>query len=329
MSLEDRLKKLKDSTSDSKKLRKNTRYSNINPEIIILLLEEGARMTEIAKIYGCSDQTLKYQMRIVDPDFDGRNYHKWRKRDITVETAVKLYDEIKSASKIAKLLNVEIHAITRRLKAAGIKLRPLYREDITVEKVVELYNKYKRTSKVAEILEINIPLVRRRLENAGIEIKRRRKTDPDYVFETKRTDIPVKQVLKLYDNEKSIRSIARKYTASLGIIKGILRSNGREIRKELPPQRPDLTLKRVTYWYGRIKSISGVAEKLETDTATIRKRLKKAGVYVKNFHKRTRTDIPIKKVKDLKKQGRSVSNIAKKYHTKRETIRRILDGYWD
>tara|TARA_Y100000034_G_scaffold69868_1_gene84322 strand:- start:1047 stop:1544 length:498 start_codon:yes stop_codon:yes gene_type:complete len=164
-------------------------------------------------------------MRIVDPNFDGRNYHKWRKRDITVERVVKLYEELRSSSKIAKLLNVGTHTITDRLKIAGVKLRPLYREDISTEKIVELYQKYKRVSKVAQILGTNNSLVRRRLSQKGIKL------DFSYRNKTRRTDIPIMQVLRLYNGGKSIKSISEKFNSSGGTIRKILCDNGVEIRK--------------------------------------------------------------------------------------------------
>lgn len=173
-SLEKKLRGIKDSTSNSLKQRKSTKYS-IDPELVLTLLEEGSRMSEIAQLYGCCDQTIKYQMRLIDPNFDGRQYNKWRKREITVEGVVKLYEELKSSTKIAKLLGVNTHAITDRLKAAGIKLRSLHRGDVTVEKVSELYREYGTTQEVADILNTNPATVRRRLDTAGIKYKKRNK----------------------------------------------------------------------------------------------------------------------------------------------------------
>tara|TARA_Y100000034_G_C6693097_1_gene305264 strand:+ start:95 stop:622 length:528 start_codon:yes stop_codon:yes gene_type:complete len=172
--LEERLKKIKNSTSNSLKQRKPSRYL-IDPELVIILLEEGARMPEIAELYGCSDQTIKYQMRIINPNFDARKYHKWRQREITVEKVVKLYEKLKSSTKIAKFFGVNTHAITDRLKTAGVKLRPLYNENITTKEVAKLYKKHKSTTKVAEILNTNPPLIRRRLDSAGINYRKRKK----------------------------------------------------------------------------------------------------------------------------------------------------------
>ena len=209
--LENKLKSIKDSTFHSLKQRKSSKYS-IDPELVIMLLEEGARMPEIAKIYGCSDQTIKYQMKIINLKFDARKYHKWRKREITIEKTVKLYEKLKSSTKIAKLLGVNTHAITDRLKSAGIDLRPLYNENITSEQVVKLYKKHKNVPKIAKMLNTNEPMIRRRLNEQGIELTNKG---------IKRVDIPQGEIMVLYNQGKSINSIARKYNASWWTIKKI------------------------------------------------------------------------------------------------------------
>ena len=174
-------------------------------------------------------------------------------------------------------------------------------------------------------LKINLPMVRRRLIEAGIEV------DLSYRTERKRTDIPVKKVLRLYDNGESINSIKRKYSCSFATIRRILADNDKYIRPNPSSFRKDLIPERVAYWYSRLKRISKVADKLGTDNATIRRRLKDAGVETDlSFrNERKRTDIPISYVIKLRENGSSILSIARKYSTKRETIGRILNGYWD
>jgi len=312
--------KIKKITSSSDKIRYGSLYSHINPEIVIPLLKEGARLPEIASLYGCSPQTVTYQIKNHIPNFDARTYPKWRLRDITVEKVVRMYNILKSSTKIAKILSTETHVITDRLKSAGVKLRALYREDITVEDVARLYKKHKKTSIVADILNINIPLVRRRLEEAGIEL------DLSYRNKPRRTDISEKIVLEDYDNGKSIASIAKKQKASHAKIRKIIADTGREIRDHYGCYREDITPQRVNYWYKRLKRISRVAEKLKTDPRVIRDRLKTAGVKIDNSfrNERKRTDIPAKRVVKLHKAGTSKCELARKYKCNRKTIDKIV-----
>ena len=321
--LENRLKKIKSLTDDSRKPQKPSKYSYIDPELILILLEEGARVPEIGEIYGCCAQTISYHMKKIYTDYDARKYHKWRKREITTEKVVKLYKKLRSSTKIARLLHVGPHVVTDRLKAAGIKLRPLYREDILTQEVARIYATHKKTSKVAEILNINIPLVRKRLDAAGIEL------GLGYRHEPKRTDLPQKQVLRLYDGGESVASISRKYKANPATIRRIITYSGREIKEHVPCYREDINPERVAYWYKRLKRISRVAKRLNTCHSVIRDRMKKAGIETdESFRKeRKRKDIPIKKVVRLHESGVSISEISRRYAAKRETIKRMLVKY--
>ncbi len=122
-------------------------------------------------------------------------------------------------------MGVNTHAVTERLDKAGVKRRPLWRKDVTSEKVVELYKIHKNISKVAEILETNNGVISRRLKGAGVPV------DYGYYKEDRRTDIPEKDVCKIYDSGKSVNHVARVYKANHGTIRKILVRNNREIRK--------------------------------------------------------------------------------------------------
>ena len=225
--LESRLADLKDRTDvSSERNVKSSKFSYIDPEVVIGLLESGLRMPQIGEIYGCSFSTVKYQCMIKMPNFNARKHLKWGKWEITVEQVVEMYKELPSCTKIAKILGVNTHAITERLDKAGVARRPLWREDVTQEKVVELYEIHKSVSKVAEILGTNNGLIGRRLKDAGVPIYPR-----NYKIET-RTDIPDEGVCEFYDKGDSIASIARNYKASHWKIRKILVKNNREIRKK-------------------------------------------------------------------------------------------------
>ena len=314
--------------------KKDSRFSYINPDMVIELLHQGIRLPQIAAIYGCSSPTVSYQVRKTYPDFDARKHLRWGRYDITVEDVVEMYQQFPSSTKIAKMLKVNTHAITERLEKAGIKRRSQRREDIKPEKVLSLYRIYKNTKKVGDLLNINQPLVRRRLNEAGISADEIREEKNRQDRQTRRTDIPTNQVLKYYDNGESINSIAMRYQASQGAIRRILVMNNREIRQMSGPAsrfhiRVDLTPAKVARAYKKLKRISRVAKELGTTPSTVRGRLLEAGVEIDNFwrNKRARKDIPIKTVIRLHDGGESIRSIARRYQASPTTIERILSKY--
>ena len=70
--LEDKIKRIKDSTSYSLKKSRTSRYSYIDYEDVIDFFGMGLKMPQIAEVYNCSLTTLKRQIKKQNPKFDGR-----------------------------------------------------------------------------------------------------------------------------------------------------------------------------------------------------------------------------------------------------------------
>jgi hypothetical protein len=228
--LERKLTGLRNITSSKKKSRKESKYSHISPELVIGLLNEGLRLPQIAAVYGCSPQTISYQMKTHDPSFDARKHIRWGRFDITIESVVELFSQTKSSTRIAKAFGVNTQAITQRLEKAGVKRRTLYREDIKTDRVVALYNVIRNTTRIAQLMNTDNATIRRRLNEGGItnemiceQAKKNRIR--------RRSDIPTDEVSRLYANNWSLNALGKKYNASFSTIRKILLREGYKIRR--------------------------------------------------------------------------------------------------
>jgi len=284
--LEDKLRNLAAMTTEEvKKPKYSSKFSHIDPEFVIGLLEKGFRMNSISKIYGCSPQTLNRYMKESDPTFSVYNYTRWGREDITVEDAVTLYGELKSTTKAGRIYRVTESLIIRRLEKAGIKRRSLTREDVTSEKTLALYRIHRSTIKVAALLNASPRLVREKLRQNGIDteqLRQDRKNKERYRLRKETSNI-------LADNGKGLGlvSIAKRYNFAPETIREVLVANGREVKRRGYYLRRDIPPKLVASTFRELGSTKLTADRLNTNENTVRRRLKAAGIQPKKYKKHT------------------------------------------
>jgi len=161
--LEKRLKEVKRLTHDKRSRRLSTKYSYIDYGTVIELLKSGLKLPQVAEIYNCSVQTLRYQIKIDYPEFNAREYVRWGKTEVSDKQIAKLYEKLKSSGKVAEVVNMSLGGIVRRLKKLDIERQPKVREDITPELVARLYSQHGTINAVKEILKTTAPVVKSRL----------------------------------------------------------------------------------------------------------------------------------------------------------------------
>ena len=323
--LEDKLNRLIETTREAPE-PKHTKFSHINPELTLGLLERGLLIKYVAAIYGCSIQTVTKQVKFYFPDFDGRKYFKCYKCDLSLEDTVKLYKQVRSITKLSEQYQISISAIAYRLEKAGVKRRShLYRDDISNKTILALYHVFRNATIVAETMDIDPSLVRRRLKKAGIKLERNYETRRRPVRKQRR--FPERAIVIAYQRS-TIRNLAEEYHTAGSTIRDILIRNNVEIKRGRgkPHYRDDITPKKVAGLYQRYGSTSKVADLLSVSTYTIRRRLNEAGIKIENkFAPRRGYDLPEQEIIDLYKEGQSVFSLADRYHTSNLTINNILD----
>jgi DNA invertase Pin-like site-specific DNA recombinase len=271
-SLESKLEAVREKTSGIRVRNLSNKFF-IDSSVVLDFLKMGLNMKQIGTVYGCSSQTVAYQVRKDYPDFDAREYVRWGKTEISDENLTKLYRELKSCAKVGKVVGMTRTGVDYRLKKMGVKLNQVRRDDVTVAKVIRFYKKYKKTSVVARLLGTSVVTVRERLREGGVEL------DTEYRHERKRIDIDEGEVLRRYDKGESMDAIARNKGANGMTIRRILDRHNRKIRERGHYQRnEDITVDIVVELFNELKKVTYVAKKLGVGTCLVYDRLDQAGI---------------------------------------------------
>lgn len=282
--LESRISELLKATSNFNRVIKYGRASYIDPELVVSLLHDGLRMYELAKMYGCSEKTLLYQIRLDYPDFDSQKHIRHGKYDCTPEEAANLYKKLKSVHKVGEALGLTSSAVSQRLNKLGINKRPFYRTDITLDKVVSLYRVWGNVSRIAKFFNASEGTIRERLIESGINAKKFRSFNPNDVryYGRYKRDITAESVVTLYKTNKSMLRVAEILGVGVQLVRSRLKEAGisrDQIREE---------------WCNRLKEMH------------------------------TRKDIPHDDILRLYDSGKSIAHIAREYKCSQGTIRRVL-----
>jgi len=311
--LEDKLSRLLSATEDNEELEKRGKFSHINPDLVVGLLEFGWSMGYISAIYGCSRCTLTKHMKNHDQDFKARKYFIRHRQDVTDEYLTDLYAQLENCSEISDIVDMGRNAISNRLKKAGIEVKKSYREDLYDNKILSIYRIMRNTAKVARLLNTNRHTIRKRLNKIGVDTSR-----TIWGTRKKRMDINEEEVLELHKS-RGIYKIAKKYHTTPTRIKEILLSNGVPIRAP-NSKRTDLPESEVVVDY-KTNDLKTISKKYNTSTRVISRILEENNVIMKMGPERK--DLPESEIVKGYKTN-TIMVLARKYNVSSTTIRRIL-----
>lgn len=233
----------------------------IEPDWVINLLKDGLKWHQICKLFNCSSTALRRRVEIAYPDF---RISKHGAYGTIIEEVLRLYKRFGSVEKVAENTGLTYLTARRRLKKAGINLGSGKRTDLTPDMVASLYSVIRNVSEVAKKLGTCIPTIERRLMEAGVS----ERYNPN--LESRRTDISDIELIKMYQETKSLAPIAKKYNTSPQVIKLRLEKNGVEVIANYD-KRWDIPTKDVLRMRREGYSMREIADHYHSTRKTIRR----------------------------------------------------------
>lgn len=308
--LEERVRKQKRRFLDGQE----SKFSYIDPQIVLELLEKGVLPKEIAEIYGCTTDTLKYQMRLKGYEYDGRNLI--RRSNIGIDDVVKLREEGYTIRRIASIHGIGLKAVINRLRKGGIE--PEEKIEVDEGKIYELYKEGLSKAEIQRETGYSLYFVNKALKNVGIEKRKRKKYD-----------IPMGEVINRFKNGEKPYKIAEELGLQLRTVDDFLRKMGFRT-----PKRPRLyiPINEVFRLYEEEKlTIEQIAYKFNCSTLTIYDRLRERK---RNFNgiRKTQTarfNLPKRKIRADFNKGESITKLSIKYNSTIPTIKKIVQDIID
>ena len=289
------------------------KFSHIDPEVVIALHQSGVSISEIAKIYGCNYKTIETQMIRQGYDYDFRK--RFERKDISVESVVKLRNEGFDPKEIARKLATSHGTIYNRLSKGGVScLKKVL--DIDESEVVRLHNEGVSKSEISRKLigYVHIKKINEILQKHGVENK-----SSHY-----RTDVNEDDVCVKYEEYKSVKRVAKDFNVSRYVIDRILRERGYKIYSNNQSELvlPDKDILRMHQKEG--KSGREIAEILGCSPTTIYNRLRTLKRRFKKHPTQRPPAIPDQEVRLQFKNGTSVYRLSINYGVSVSTIKKIV-----
>lgn len=144
--------------------------------------------------------------------------------EIDIDEARRLYESGLSFTRISAKMGGDPQTIGRRLKAAGVAIRPAGRRhlDLDIDRIVALKRSGVRNRKIAEEFGVSVPTIRHRLLAVGV-IQRRR--PPQH-----RIKIDIDEACRLYQSGMSIMNVALEMDLDVTLVRRRLVETGIERR---------------------------------------------------------------------------------------------------
>tara|TARA_Y100000310_G_scaffold26539_1_gene25337 strand:- start:662 stop:1603 length:942 start_codon:yes stop_codon:yes gene_type:complete len=284
-------------------------FSHIDPEFVNELLDMGYFPKEISEIYGCSKETLKRQMNLKGHPYDGRDLYQ--RPDVSIEDVVNLHENGHTSKDIARIFDMGVIAVRKRLKDGGVKVN----REVDGEEIYKLHKKGLSNVKISKLTGYSLYNISKELKNKGI------------VRKQLGGSISESRVIKEFENGMKPYRIAKEYGVTAFRVQSILVRNGYELNRR--PFRKDVTNEKVVKLYDEENlTIKEIAKKLKCSVLTVYSRLWGSGGELRGHERRTnrrRFDLPEDEIIERRKGGVSLSKLSNEYGTTIPTLRKILD----
>ncbi|GEM_PF-6415431 len=188
----------------------------------VRLYKKYGQLAKVARELKASPGTIRSRLTEEDPNIIVQ--FRRARPDIPVEDLIRRYEAKETLESLSDRYSSCQKTLKRILKENKVKLRKpgdySRRRDITPGGVARAYRSLKGVGAVMRALDISAYVFYDRLEKAGLEV------DPSYRKEResarRRTDIPAKEVVRLYNSGASKSALAEKYDADRETIRRII-----------------------------------------------------------------------------------------------------------
>lgn len=250
---------------------------------LVARYEAGEGLGTLSRVYECSPMTIRKRLgaagiTIREP---GRNNNAVI--DLDIDGIVTAYrDDGLKLSEVAERYGVSTNTITRRLVEAGVTIRPKRWKPLPERELVASYQGGATCKELAERMGVDEGTVANHLRAAGAEL---RPGGPERVV------LDVDEVARRYDAGESTETLAVAFGCSAQVVTRRLKAAGHELRPvgEKPngcPKRVEVPVEEAARRYKLGWSLEDLGVEYGTSWATVRDRLRDAGVEIRGQGKR-------------------------------------------
>ncbi len=199
-------------------------------------------------------------------------------------------------------------------------MSPTKLTELQNKEAIKLYEEGLTTSKIADILGVAGSTIKNILRRNNI----RTRTLSEYL--RKFTPEKELEIIGLYNNGKTMSSIAKQFSSSIATIDRIFKAH------KIPKHKPGISSRKISpdqeqeviKLYSKGKTIKFIAKKYEVNIMTISKLLKRNNIEIRLLMNRKIFDTQEKEIIELYNKSWPTSEIAKKFDLANSSVIRVL-----